>query len=490
LSQFTLARALAEGGHKDEALFFADKAATLDLANAQYAYYAGWLYYEFRLFEFALPLLQRSVAIEPRAAVSQLTLAQCYDIILQPGKASEHFAAAYALETSRPRREFIQMLHAQNLAHANQRELAKEKFEQILLGKGPLALRAAVELAWLSGEGPQSRIGKLLSRRISEKDISPDPKSLALQALGRLYNNDEQYDRAFECWRASREIVKSQKHYIRDRQLIYERSTSVFTRQLFDAIAPFTCQTEAVVVVCGMPRSGTTLTEQIIASHSQAAGAGEIARWFQLEHEFLERHKGKRPAQYFAEPEHQGELLARGEEILHILRVVSGSFAPRIVEKTPHSFANLGYIKLCCPRSKFIHIKRHPLDAFISTYQNPFNQHHGYAYDQIEYAKEYLWHIQMMNHWMTACPENILSVKYEDLAKEPESNARRIIEFIGLPWEDQCLEFYRGNRAVKTFSNTQVRSPVYDSSIGRWKLYEKHLGPIKEYLENAGFRYE
>ncbi len=490
LNHFTLGRALVESDRRDEGLFHVDKAATLDMGNFLYAYYAGWLYSEFRLYEFALPLLQRSVAIEGRSALSRLALAQCYDNILHPEKANEHYAAAVKLEESRSQREYIQFQLARNLAHSNQQELAKERFEQIFLAKGEKAFDAAIELALLSKEGPQSRIGTFLNKRLSDKNIKPMEKSRALLALGKMHDNVKDHDRAFGCWKSSRDIAKTQDYRVRNHDELVALTKSAFTAKLFDVTAPYASQTDAVVVVSGMPRSGTTLTEQIIASHSQAAGAGEVARWNNLEHEFFKRHNGRNPATYFVQPENRDELRIRGEEILRIMRVVSGSSAPRIVDKTPHSFVSLGYIKLCCPKSKFIHIQRHPLDTFISTYQNAFNKFHGYAYDQVEYAKEYLWQVNIMDYWKSVFPENILTVKYEDLAREPEANARKIIAFIGLEWEEQCLEFHTNKKAVRTFSTSQVRKPVSDSSIGRWKLYEKHLGPIREHLEKAGFNYE
>ena len=487
---FTLARALANADQRDQALYHADQAATIDVTNPTYAYFAGWLYHEFHLYEFALPLLERSVAIQPRAPRSRLELARCYDSILRPEKASEHYRVALSLEESGNEREFFKLLLAQTLARSNQVDEAKELFEQIHRSKGKYSFEAARELAYLSKEGPDSSLGKYLSRFLTQKNIEPLHKATALLALGRLHNNVKQYDRAFNCWQASREIEKNQSPFLRDHPKLLDRARQTYTPQLFKALADRGSQTDAVVVICGMPRSGTTLTEQIVASHSKASGAGEVARWSPLEEEFLTRHAGKDLAHYLSVEDQHEELRTRGDELLRILQVMSGASTPHIVEKTPHSFAALGYIKLCCPRAKFIHIRRHPLDAFISTYQNQFNKSHGYAFDQVEYAREYTWHLLMMEIWKDCFPDSILSVKYEDLAREPEVNARKIIEFIGLEWEDQCLEFYRGNKAVRTFSTSQVRNPVYDSSIGRWKNYRKHLGPIMEHLSKGGIDWE
>lgn len=488
--QFTLARVLAEAGEKGEALFHADKAAALNPASSLYAHYAGWLYHAFNLHEFALPLLKRAVSLEPENPQSICALAKCYETIGQSEKASSLFRTALRFEKDPDKRDNINMAVARSLTTSNHRDEASAIYQDLLNSGTKFSSRAILELGFLTREKPDSKLGKDMLRMVARAAPGSAEKERALLSLGRIYNNDKQYDRAFGCWKASRDIAKAGNKVTRDHDAAYERAKSFYQLEAFRETAEFANQTDCIVVVCGMPRSGTTLTEQILSSHSKAAGAGEIARWGSLDTEFMSRHEAGGSLKNLLAAARAGELRERGDELLQILQLVSDSKASRIIEKTPHSFYSLGYIKLCCPRSRFIHLRRHPLDTFISTYQNEFGRWHGYVFDQVDYAKEFLWKERMMELWQGLFPESILTVNYEELARDPGTVARRMLEFIGLEWEEQCLEFYKGNRSVRTFSTAQVRNPVYDSSIGRWKDYEKHLGPIMSYFHEQGFSHE
>lgn len=486
---FTLAVALSEADKKDESLFHAEKAAALKPDNPLYAHYAGWLYHEFGLHEFALPLLQRAVKLDPKNVQSLAALAKCHEVIGQTEKAAALLEKALELETDSGRRDLLRLSLARTLAIGNHHPEALAIYQELLEKRTALDSRVAVELAILSKDGPDSKIGKQVAAMVSRSPPDGRERESALLALGNLYNNDKQYDRAFGCWQAAREITRKNVKSQRNHEGLFRQEFMLYRPEVLRDTAQHACQTECVIIICGMPRSGTTLSEQILASHSKAAGAGEVARWEHLDFEFARRHGPGNTVQNLKAAAASGELRERGEEILRILQLMSDSKADRIIEKTPHSFANLGYFRICCPKSRFIHLRRHPLDTFVSTYQNSFNAAHGYAFDQVEYAKEFLFKERVMALWQSLFPESILTISYEDLARDPETHARRMIEFAGLDWEDQCLEFHRGNKSVRTFSTAQVRNPVYSSSIGRWRNYAKHLGPIMNYLEQAGFNY-
>ena len=182
-------------------------------------------------------------------------------------------------------------------------------------------------------------------------------------------------------------------------------------------------------------------------------------------------------------------MRSRAEEGLKLLRMIAGRPVRRIAEKTPHNFLAVGYLHLCFPNAKFIHCYRNPMDSFVSSYQNALNKAHSYAYRQETYCDEYLWHVELMKLWKSLFPEKILTLHYEQLASDPETWARKIIEFTGLPWHDDCLRFFEKAGTVRTISTQQVRKPVYSSSIERWRRYETHLQPLARALEKAGFQY-
>lgn len=172
------------------------------------------------------------------------------------------------------------------------------------------------------------------------------------------------------------------------------------------------------------------------------------------------------------------------------MRTIAGGDYARYVEKTTHVFVWLGYLATCFPNAKFLHLVRHPADTFVSTYQNMFKRIFRFGYDQVEFAKEYAFSLRMMNLWKSLYPDHIDTYYYEDLTDKTEECARRMVEFIGLPWDDRCLRFHEAKGLVRTFSAQQVKKPIYRTSVDRWRVYEKHLGPLLEELERQGVTYE
>jgi hypothetical protein len=154
----------------------------------------------------------------------------------------------------------------------------------------------------------------------------------------------------------------------------------------------------------------------------------------------------------------------------------------------PHNFRDIGFIHLCFPNAKIIHCRRNPLDNFISAFQNLMNANHSYAYDQTDYGEYYLEYRRLMNHWKSIFPESIYESDYEALTQNPEMEVRKILDFLGLPWEDACLKFNERKSTVKTFSLMQVRNPINKGSIARWRNYEKQLSPVIAILKRAGMQ--
>lgn len=155
----------------------------------------------------------------------------------------------------------------------------------------------------------------------------------------------------------------------------------------------------------------------------------------------------------------------------------------------PHNFRHLGFIHLCFPNAKIIHCKRHPLDNFISAFQNAMNPFHGYAYNQVNYGEYYISYLRLMDHWKKVLPGSIYESQYEALTANPEVEVRNMLNFLGLPWEEACLKFNERESTVNTFSRLQIRNSINTGSVARWRNYEKHLSPIIAVLEQAGVHF-
>jgi hypothetical protein len=228
----------------------------------------------------------------------------------------------------------------------------------------------------------------------------------------------------------------------------------------------------APIFIVGMPRSGTTLIEQILASHPKVFGAGELREMANLA-----GHIGAAFPE--AMPGLSGEELRRiGEQYVRSVTRLAPS-AERITDKMPGNFSLAGLIHLALPNARIIHACRDARDTAFSCFSLLFSGTLEFTYDLAELGRYYRAYLKLMGHWREVLPEGImLEVQYEDVVGDLENQARRIIAHCGLEWDDACLSFYKTERSVRTASATQVRQPIYQSSIGRWRLHEEELGPL------------
>lgn len=485
-----LGRSLLEANNKKEALIVAENAVKLDGRNAEALFFAGSVASQLHMYEIALAHLESASLLNKTDARPHIELANCYKMIFRSAKASEHYRTAIDLSPAREEKDSILIMLANHLTTANERTKSKEIFQQILERKGPRAIDAAIALSELKKDGTNTVVGRRLAKFSNDPKANPAAKARVLFALGKLHENEKQFDRAFGCWQSAQALLKSSIDGLRDHPFSLSQTDQSYPPDIFRQLKHSGNQAYSPVFIAGMPRSGTTLLEQIISSHSEAEAAGEVGRWDDLRETFFGEIGTQSLSGFALNVVNQNILRRYGNEIVRILEFVSNSKAKKIVEKTPRAMASMGFIKLCCPNTKFIHILRHPLDSFISSYQSSFASGHTYARDQLEYAKEYVWHLLMMRLWQQRFPENILTVKYEDLVRDPEIHARKIIHYIGLEWEDTCLDFYKSNRPVLTLSTSQVRQPIHDKSIGRWKKYAQHLGPLMDHLKSGGVNWD
>jgi hypothetical protein len=236
-----------------------------------------------------------------------------------------------------------------------------------------------------------------------------------------------------------------------------------------------------------MPRSGTTLTEQIISSHPDVLGAGEVGYWGSANKALpLKLHTKTPYPQCLQEMTitHAHEAIEQYENILR-KTVGPDTTSRHISDKMPHNFLHLGLIAMLFPNVKIIHTKRDPIDTCLSIYFQNFNDMHSYAADLTNLAFYYKQYERLMQHWHTLLPGRILDINYEDTINDPEYWSRQLISHIGLECDDACLAPHKLERAVKTISQWQVRQPIYKTSVQRWKHYEPFISPLIEGLAKS-----
>ncbi|HEX4266528.1 MAG TPA: sulfotransferase [Steroidobacteraceae bacterium] len=303
--------------------------------------------------------------------------------------------------------------------------------------------------------------------------VPPLEESKLRYAMGKYFDDLGKYSKAFEQYRRANELQKlvAAPYDRTDRTKLVDDMITTYTRQRLDQPARGASESARPVFVTGMMRSGTSLVEQIIASHPQAMGAGELDFW----HVTARKHESLRR-------EDPDEPLTRklGESYLKVLQQHSPN-ALRVVDKSTFNTDHLGLIHRVLPQARIIYVQRDPIDNCLSCFFQDFVNVASFTMDLSDLAHYYQEHHRLISHWQAVLPETtLLVVPYAELVADPETWSRRMIQFSGLEWDSRCLQFHKTQRSVLTASNWQVRQPVYSRSVGRWRNYEKFIRPLAE----------
>lgn len=299
-------------------------------------------------------------------------------------------------------------------------------------------------------------------------------------ALGRAYHDTGRYDEAFARFQVGNALRRRTADYDAERDSEQtEVLMEVFDEALVSRASTLGHRDQAPVLVVGMPRSGTTLVEQIIAAHPRAHGAGERLDLPEVVEYGLARllpAGSPLPASVVDLGDQAWAEL--GAEYARRLRELAPE-AERVVDKQLYNFKLLGMALLMLPDAKVVWCRRDPLDVGLSCYMSMFDSGSDFIYDLWEMGHAWRLHDELMQHWMGRFPGRILRLQYEELIADAEAGSRTLIEHLELPWDDACLNFHEQDRDVSTLSVAQVRKPIYASSIGRWERYSQHLAPLR-----------
>ena len=307
-------------------------------------------------------------------------------------------------------------------------------------------------------------------------------------SLGKIYDDCKEWNKAFEHYRQGNLLGKSGFSEAPIPDSLIRKFRKLFTPEMIQKLSSeLGSQSEVPVFIVGMPRSGTTLLEQIISSHEQAEGAGELTKIGQLNHDIYDYENLKSFQQDWQQVLNKEHFTQYAEEYLSILRQ-GNQDALRVVDKMPENYFHLGFLSILFPKARFVHSIRNPIDTCLSCYFTSFS-HITWAYDFEWIVNRYRIYRKVMEFWESVLPEgSILDIKYEDLVDEPEQNSRRLIDHIGLEWDPNCLDFHEKKRAVQTASVWQVRQPIYKQSVRRWQNYSGHIEQLAsllgEYLDD------
>jgi tetratricopeptide (TPR) repeat protein len=510
-AHYNLANILHRQGELDQAAAHYERALAIMPGLAEAHSNLGMLLSAAGEFEQAVARYERALAIMPDFAEARFNLANAlreqgrlsdavvhYEraLALMPESAAAHCNLGVALKEQGKLAAAVGQFERTLLVKADYAD-AHSNLAAVLLELGRLAeAKGAIEraidlepkvpghyytlsqIARFTADDPGLAAMEHLARE--PHSLSKDGRVKLHFALGKAYADAGRDQTSLDHFLAGNALKRREIGYDEVATLaMFQDIRDLFTRERIRALTGSGQRSDVPIFIVGMPRSGTTLVEQILASHPQVFGGGEL--------ELLPRlvaRRGERSGVAVGIAELSAATVRHlGIQYLAGLRPLAPT-ATRITDKMPANFALLGFIHLALPEARIIHVRRDPLDTCVSCFSTLFTLGHAYTYDLAELGRYYRGYQAMMEHWQKALPAAaILDVQYEDVVVDFEAQVRRILEHCGLPWDDVCLAFYKTKRAVSTASAAQVRRPVYATSVGRWRAYQSALQPLLHALD-------
>ena len=357
------------------------------------------------------------------------------------------------------------------------------------------AYHRAIALAPQAGEAYWN-LANLKTYRIGDDELEAMRAALANPALGdeerthfhfavgKALEDREHYEESFAHYADGNRMRRRNVSWDAEQFSDYvERCTQVFTKEFFETRAGFGTEAADPVFVVGLPRSGSTLVEQILASHSAVEGTTELPQIKYMAAALTRRQAD--PAAWPASLADLGAAESRelGQEYIERTRAYRKLGTPLFIDKTPNNFEQLGLIFLLLPRARVIDVRREPMACGLSVYKHLFARGQAFSYSLEEIGRYYRDYRLLMHHFDEVAGARIHRVAYEALVRDPEAETRRLLEFCELPFEEACLRFYENPRSVSTPSSEQVRSPIFFEGLEQWRHYERWLGPLEQALE-------
>jgi tetratricopeptide (TPR) repeat protein len=431
-------------------------------------------------FDEALADYARAFRIKPDYAEAYSDLGNAMRRIGRFDEALGHYDKALAIKP-----DYAEVHHSRGvvLKTLGRIEAARRAFEAAIQFAPPRAefyASLAMVTRFVDGDRHLAAMEKLARNIVA---LTRDTQIELHFALAAALSDLGQYARSFRHLADGNQLKRPQLSYDEAEILNrFDRVRALFTPELMHEHRGFGHPSSVPVFIIGMPRSGTTLVEQILASHPQVFGAGELSAFYDAV------RRGAQEADLQPYPEIISSMTGRrlfqlGADYIESVSGLARS-AERITDKLPGNFAAAGLIHLALPNARMIHVRRNPIDTCFSCFSTLFAEDQPHLYDFGELGRYYRAYAALMEHWYEVLPEGVmLEVRYGTLVADFEQQARRIVAHCGLGWDEACLAFYKTERPVRTASAVQVRQPIYRSAVGRWRPYRDMLGPLFAALE-------
>ena len=330
-----------------------------------------------------------------------------------------------------------------------------------------------------------------MKTRVESDDVQGESEINFMFALAKAYEDRGEVDESWHYYREGNDKRRMEETYDPvETEVDMDRAMQVFNRRFLEENAGVGNPDSAPIFIVGLPRSGSTLIEQILASHSDVEGTSELPYVFRVA-KSLNRNR----ANGINYPEAVRELSARhfeklGQDYLDYCEIHRVEGTPFFIDKNPNNFQNVGFIHMMLPNARIIDARRHPMDACFSCYRQLFAKGQTFTYDLTDIGEYCLQYQRVMDYWHEVLPGRVLTVQYETVVADLETQVRRMLEYCGLPFQEACLNYYDTDRPIRTASSEQVRQPIYTGSLHRWRKYEHHLDELKDVLAPILDRYQ
>jgi tetratricopeptide (TPR) repeat protein len=465
-----------EAEDKDVALEYFEKALKGKPRDPYFNYNYGNTLLEVGAFEDALKYLRKAAELKPNLVEAQCALGQAYVKLNRAETALPFYEKAVGLDRTHPQ---VCLGLANALINLGRMDEALAYLNETIergVGVGAAYMAMASTRKFID-QTPE--LDGILAG-VANPATTIEERGSFHYAAGKILNDLKRYDEAMDHYEQAK-LISSRSFNLQTYRKWVDGMIALFTPMLMLSKRGMGSTSEVPVFIVGMPRSGTTLTEQIASSHPQIHGAGELYKMRQVANRVnFNRLNIQLFTKAITELDNQ-KIAELADDFLNHLKTHSRT-ATRIVDKMPHNFELVGLIALIFPNAKIIHCKRDPIDNSVSCFMNAFNESHGYNTDLKNLGLYYREYHRLMEHWKKLLPGQIYENTYENLIADQEGETRRLIAFLDVPWDDACLRYEENERTVNTISRWQVRQPIYKSSIKRWKNYEGKLLPLIEAL--------
>jgi tetratricopeptide (TPR) repeat protein len=427
----------------------------------------------------AISAFQEAARLDPQHIAAWAGLGNAYAVANYQDKSAEAYAKAVSLN---PKNPALQMGYAHVLKTLGDQDAALKAYRAAIAEKPDFG-----EVYW--------SMANLKIFTFEEKEVEAMEEQLGNEgltvsadvhfrfALGKAYEDKKDYDKAWHYYHSGNQRQRMEvSHDAVELQTRQDEIIKVFSREFLTEHEGQGYDAPDPILIVGLPRSGSTLVEQILASHSQVEGTSELPNLGRIANSIGRYRKDQVHFPLSVKTLRERDWRAYGKQYLEETRRHRVLGRPFFTDKMPNNYPLVGFLHLILPNARVINTRRHPYDSCLGAYKQLFGKGQNFTYDMYDLADYYSQYHKTMSHWHEVLPGKVLDVHYEETVLDFEAQVRRILEHCGLPFEAQCLRYWETDRAVRTASSEQVRQPIYTGALGKWRRYDAHIGLWKEQL--------